>query len=72
MNLIIFFSGNAGILKTEYHKILFGASRGLTDPSNKKNIDFAKKMTPNRIINIEKVNKDGTSVSYAQYSSFPS
>ena len=56
------YNNNAGILVTEYNKTLIEAARGLTNTSDKKNVDFAKKMSPNRIIdtNLGAVDKNGT------------
>lgn len=55
------YNNNAGIAVTEYRKTLKEAARGTTDVSNKKNVDFAKKRTPNRIIDTKfgKVDTDG-------------
>ena len=45
------YNNNAGILVTEYNKTLKEASRGLTDVFNKKNVEFAKRKSPDRILN---------------------
>ena len=44
------YNNNAGILVTENNKTLGEASRGLTDVSNKNNVEFDKKKSPDRVL----------------------